>query len=239
MKPLKVAVCDDNPKERAFFHDMCRLIKERKDIPIKLKEYESGEALIFDLEDTRIMNTVDIVLLDIHMPGKNGIDVARNLREYGYQGAIIFITKSSDHWREAFDVKAFNYITKDQDVEERFIKTFWDAVMEADKRRDRTLLFSSLGETRQIEIASISHFEVADHLIKVYYDKEDFEFISSLAKIESLVFGNDDFMRVSRTCLVSISHIEKINENHIVLLNGKSISITPKYIKKLKAAMAR
>ncbi len=237
MKPLKVAVCDDNPKERTLFHDMCRVIKERKSIPIKLKEYETGESMLFDLEDTRIMNTVDIVLLDINMPGKNGIDTARALREYGYQGAIIFITKSDEHWREAFDLKAFNYITKDKDVEERFVKTFLEAVTESEKRRDRTLLFSSLNETRQIEIASISHFEVYDHLVRVYYDNEHFEFISSLTKVESLVIGNDDFKRISRSYLVSLSHIQKFNENDIVMLNGKSIPVTPKYMKELKAAI--
>jgi DNA-binding LytR/AlgR family response regulator len=238
MHPLKVAICDDDPKERAVFYEMCKLVKERKKVRIKLKEYENGDAMLFDLEDTHILNTVDIILLDIHMPGKDGIDAARELRTNGFQGAIIFITGANDRWRDAFDVKAFNYITKDNDMEERFVKVFWEAIEEAKSRRDRTLLFSSLGETRQIEITTISHFEVDDHLIKVYYANERFDFISTLAKIESLVFGNDDFMRVHRSYLVSISHIVKIEDNKITMQNGQVIPLASKYAKDLKAAMA-
>lgn len=80
--------------------------------------------------------------------------------EHGYQGVIIFISGSDEHWREAFEVKAFNYITKDTDMEKRFIKIFWEAFKEVNNRRGKTLLFSSLGETRNIDIHAISHFRV-------------------------------------------------------------------------------
>jgi len=238
MKPLKVAICDDSPGERKFFYDMCKFIKERKNIQIKLKEYETGDSMIFDLEDSRIMNTVDIILLDINMPGKSGIKVAQTLREYGYQGAIIFITKSDEHWSEAFDVEAFNYIRKDENVESRFIKAFMKALENASNRRDRTLIFSSIGETRQIEIASISHFEVNNVLVTVYHDDEHFEFSSTLSKIESLLVDRDDFMRVHRSYVVSIPHIEKIQGNKIIMLNGITIPVSPKNIRALKAKMA-
>jgi len=238
MKPLKVAICDDSPQERKFFYDMCKVIKERQNIQIKLKEYETGNSMIFDLEDSRIMNTVDIILLDINMPGKSGVDVARTLREYGYQGAIIFITKSNEHWDDAFDVEAFNYIRKDDNVENRFIKVFMKALEKAANRRDRTLIFSSIGETRQIEIASISHFEVNNVLVTVYYNDEHFEFSSTLSKIESLLVDRDDFMRVHRSYIVSIPHIEKIQGNDAIMLNGKTIPVSPKNMKALKKKMA-
>ena len=241
MKPLKVALCDDNPQEREFFCNVCKIIKDRQNIEIRLKEYDSGATLLFDMEDTRIMTTVDIVLLDIHMPGSDGIEVARKLREFGYQGAIIFITKSNEHWREAFDVEAFNYLTKDADVEKRFINVFLKAAKEAAERRGRVLLFSSIGETRTIEVTSISHFEVTGYLVTVYYGKEKFEFTSSLTKIESLLFGNHDFMRVNRGYIISIHHIEKINEKtkSAVMLNGETVPISPKYMKELKAAIIK
>jgi len=234
MKPIKVVVCDDNPQERTFFVNMCKTIKERNRVPIMLKEYENGAALLFDMEDTRIMITVDIVLLDINMPGDNGIEVAKKLREYGYQGAIIFITKSKDQWKNAFAVKAFNYITKDDDLKERLIDVFWEALQEAKKRRGKSLLFSSIAETRKIDVDSISHFVVDQHLIKVYYDNERFDFMSSLAKIESLLFGNDRFMRIHRSCLISIPHIKMIHDKKVVMRNGDTLPISRNSLAELK-----
>lgn len=230
VKPIRVAICDDNEKERLFFCDLCKGIREKSNIPIKAKQYEHGEALLFDMEDTKIMNSVDIVLLDIHMPGPNGVDIARSLREFGYQGSIIFITRSNEHWRSAFDVKAFNYITKDDDIKERFVKVFLEAAREAQNRRDKTLVFSSIDETRQIEVATISHFEINNHLITVYYGENDtFEFVSSLSKIETLLVS-DNFMRVHRSFLVSLSHIasQQVKNNSIVMLNGATIPVSRK-----------
>jgi len=237
IKPVKVAICDDNPNERQFFYEMCKTIKEKLNIQIKLKEYKTGDSMIFDLEDSRIMNTVDIILLDINMPGKSGTDVAKTLREYGYQGAIIFITKSNEHWRDAFEVAAFNYITKDADIEERFFEVFIKALENAKNRRDRTLIFSSIGETRQIEIATISHFEVNAHLVTVHYNNDSFEFTSTMAKIESLLTARKDFMRVHRSFIVSLSHISKIQGNELVMLNGKVVLASPKNIKMLKTML--
>ncbi|MCL2865264.1 MAG: LytTR family DNA-binding domain-containing protein [Lachnospiraceae bacterium] len=241
MKPLKIALCDDNPVERAYFFEMCKKVKEQGNIPIKLKEYESGDALLIDFQDTRVSVTVDIVLLDISMPGKSGVEVAKKLREDGFQGIIIFVTKSEKHWKTAFDVSAFNYVNKDADAEKRFTKVLKKATQEAKKRRDKSLLFSSLNETRKIDVASISHFEVSNYMMCVYYGQSKFEFTSSMLKIKELLFDNDDFMQVNRSSLLSVSHIEKFESKTktVVMQNGAVIPVTRQYIKKLKEAMEK
>jgi DNA-binding LytR/AlgR family response regulator len=190
------------------------------------------------MEDLKLLHSVDIILLDIKMPGKNGMDVASELRKKGYGGSIIFITNSRDKWREAFDVNALNYIVKDEeDVESRFVKVFMTAHEQALKRRDETLLFSSLGEVRKIGISSISHFKITDHLVTVYYGTETFEFISSLSKIEEQLMGNEDFYRISRNCIVSISHIYRIEEKNVTMLTGDVIPISSRKMKGLKEAI--
>jgi len=240
LKPLKVALCDDDAIERAYFLKMCKKIKEQKKIQIKLKEYESGDALLNDFQDTKVFATVDIVLLDINMPGTSGVQVAKKLQEKGFQGVIIFVTRSEKHWKTAFDVKAFNYITKNQDAEERFLNVFLEAIEKAKERNERTLLFSSIGETRKVSVVSISHFEVSAHMMCVYYGQQErFEFTSSMVKIKELLFDNDGFMQVNRSSLLSLSHIERYEEKRktVVMQNGAVIPVTRQYIKQLKEAM--
>jgi len=238
MKPLKVAVCDDDPLDRAFLYNMCKRVKVQEKIQIRLKEYGSGDALLFDFATPSVKNSVDIVLLDISMPGKTGIETAGELRKLGYQGVIIFITKSQNSWRAAFDVKALNYLIKEEeDIENRFMEVFLAAKEEAMRKRGKTLLFSSVGETRQIEERMISHFDVRDHLVRVHYGGETFEFTSSLSKIEELLVGNDDFIRVNRNTIVSISHIEKVNNNSVIMLTGEEISVSARKMKSVKEAI--
>ena len=238
MRPIKVALCDDSAKEREFFYNMCKFIREYKGIEILLKEYETGDSMLFDFEDSRLRHSVDIILLDINMPGKNGIEVAEDLREMGYCGLIIFITVSHNHWKGAFDVKALNYITKgDEDVEKRFLSVFMEAYRQVMSKRDETLLFSALGEKRKIGIRSISHFEVSDHLVRVYYDDTYFEFISSLTKIKEQLFGNNDFHQINRNTIISISHIMKVESGNVIMLNGEVIPVATRRMKGLKEAI--
>jgi len=238
VRNLKVAICDDNEKDRLLLYNLCKLVKANEGIEIKVKQYETGDALLFDLHENKLLNTIDVMLLDINMPGKNGIEIAEELQNIGYQGAIIFFTNSNHHWRDAFDLRALNYITKNEkDVEKRFLKVFMSAYEEAINKKDRKLLFSSLGEMRQIALSTISHFEVADYLVKVYYDGETFEFISSLAKIEELLFGNIDFFRISRNCIVSIPHIRRIENNNVIMRTGQTLPISSRRVKTLKAAL--
>ncbi|MCL2866054.1 MAG: LytTR family DNA-binding domain-containing protein [Lachnospiraceae bacterium] len=239
MEALKIALCDDDTQERAYFYNLCKKLKERKRIQVKVKEYERGDTLLFDFQDSRIKASVDIVLLDINMPGTNGIDVAKGLRNAGFQGSIIFVTKSKRHWKSAFDVKAFHYITKDEDAEERFLGVLAEAAEEAMEKRDKALLFSAIDETRRVNVASISHFEVSRYMVRVYYGQDEFEFTSSLAKIEQLLSNNENFMKVNRAYLLSLSHIERYDEKakNVVMQNGIVIPVSRNYSKKLKTRM--
>lgn len=238
MKKIKVAICDDNLEERKYFVKLCSEIGKENQILIKLKEYEHGDALLFDMGEPKIRSAIDIVLLDIHMPGKNGIDVAHDLRKYGYKGIILFVTVSKKHLRNAFEVKAFNYIIKQYDSKNHFKKVFLDAVEEAANRQKATLLLTSIGETRQIAIKDISRFEVDSHVVTAYYNNESFEFPSSLAKLENITFGHG-FVRTHRSHLISTFYIAKFTEKEVTMADGTVIPVSRRYYSQLKAEMAQ
>ena len=237
--PIKIAICDDNAEERKYFRELCKIVKQRKNTPILVKEYEHGASLLFDMSEPSIMHTVEIVLLDIAMPGDNGIEVARKLRQIGYLGEIIFLTRSAEHWQAAFSVRAFNYIVKDEKTGDRFVEVFWDALQEARKRQGESLLFSSISETISVKVNSMSHFVVSDHLVKLYYDNNRFDFISSINKIEELLFGNDHFIRIHRSCLVSIPYITKLLPKSVIMRNGDQLPVSRNNAAALKQAMAK
>jgi len=239
--PLKVAFCDDERSDREYFFKLCEQVKEKNEFSFISKEYETGDALLFDFADRFIRDTVDIVLLDIYMPGNSGVEVAYALRERGYTGIIIFITKSEVHWRDAFEVKAFHYITKDREMEERFMATFLEAAEEAQTRRGRSLHFSAAGEIRCIEVAKISHFEVRGNIVSVYYGEDQFEFTGSLKKIEDMLVGNEGFVRVSRSCLLACTYVEHFDtkKKRVIMKDGKIIFVATKHIPLLRKTLEK
>jgi two-component system response regulator AlgR len=55
---------------------------------------------------------VDVVLIDIHMPGADGLALARALRALEHPPALIFVTAHAEHAVEAFELEAVDYLTK-------------------------------------------------------------------------------------------------------------------------------
>lgn len=75
-------------------------------------ELNSGSALLQALTET----TADVILLDINMPGMNGIEVLNTLNEQGFTGEVIFSTAYSHYAVDAFAGAAVDYLLKPLDA---------------------------------------------------------------------------------------------------------------------------
>ena len=89
MDRLKIIVCDDEVVQQRIIRALLEKYLKENEIQAELKFYASGRECL--LEKGELMDT-DIFLLDIFMPELNGIDIARELKNMGAEGKIIFIT---------------------------------------------------------------------------------------------------------------------------------------------------
>lgn len=100
---------DDEPEALDILEDLLR--SEGISVLRKTTKVENALPDIIELKP-------DIVFLDIQMPGKNGFDLVRQLRELREQPAIIFITAYSQYAVEAIRHAAFDFILKPIDPAE-------------------------------------------------------------------------------------------------------------------------
>ena len=80
---MRIAICDDEKR-------ICSILGEKvKEIypDAEIIAYSSGEELL------KTDMLPDILLLDIRMPGMNGMDVAKALRDKGWRNILIFVTR--------------------------------------------------------------------------------------------------------------------------------------------------
>lgn len=104
---LKVLLVDDEPPARQ------RLRQVLADCGAQVPAAVAGEAGsgLAALEAVERL-TPDVVLLDIHMPGMNGLEVARHLVARPNPPAVIFVTAYDEHALQAFEVQALDYLMK-------------------------------------------------------------------------------------------------------------------------------
>ncbi len=99
---MQIAVCDDEKETRDVLAEKIQRIYPEADLSF----YQSGEALLLSYCQP------DILLLDIQMPGKDGMETAREFRRNHKNTILIFVTAFGDHVFQAFDVGAFHYLLK-------------------------------------------------------------------------------------------------------------------------------
>jgi two-component system response regulator AlgR len=104
---LRILLVDDEPPARARMKQLLADSAAQVQTTI-VGEAEGGPAAIEAADRLQ----PDVVLLDIHMPGMNGIEVARHLAARPQPPAILFVTAYDEHALEAFEVQALDYLLK-------------------------------------------------------------------------------------------------------------------------------
>ena len=91
---LHIAICDDVPEQLSLFQAYAKAWAGSKKLPAEFLSCRNADQFFFHWEEKR---NIDILLLDIEMPGMSGIDMAKKLRELGDEVQIIFVTGVSDY----------------------------------------------------------------------------------------------------------------------------------------------
>lgn len=236
MKKTRIVLCDPGTYDREYYTMICRALAEKHQIDLEMKEYESCESLLFDMEEPGFLGLIDVLFLETDMPGLNGIHISNEARRLGYRGLIIFLTGSAEYYEEAFDANAFNYVRKGKEHLPRFENIFVNAAQAAHKVKKEYVIFNCAGEYCQIEIGDIKYFEIKDHIIEVHYKNKCFEFISTLGKIEAQLFGRG-FQRIHRSFLVSLDYVTKMTYEEVTIKGGNKLPVGRTYCSTLKTAM--
>jgi two component transcriptional regulator, lytTR family len=228
---MNVLICDDNAKEREWCHK--ELLKNQGyfEEGLKVLEYESGNELLFKYPDLDI--DIDIIFLDIMMPGLDGITVAKKLRDMNYSGEIIFFTGTIDYAVNGYDYEALAYLIKGKTSSERFSEVLRHFLLRKGERSGEVIILRCAGETRVINLSSIRYFEVFKRLTTVYYGDSTFSFYSPLAKLSEELEGKN-FIRIHRAYLVNSEYIAKKTMRDVTLRDGTVLPAGRNYIKKIK-----
>ena len=109
MTPITVLIADDDPGMRLVM----RKLVERAEGYRLAGEAEDGDQLIALYDECH----PQVVLMDVEMPGKTGIECARAIQDRDPRTVIVFATAHEEYMKSAFEVYAFDYLVKPFRVE--------------------------------------------------------------------------------------------------------------------------
>ncbi len=214
MTRLKVLIVDDEPPARERLRS---LLVEIADVDV-VGEAVNGQQALDRVQDL----APDVVLLDVRMPGMDGIEVARHLNALTEPPAVIFTTAFDEYAVNAFETHAVGYLLKPIRKEKlaaaleragRLTRPQLQKIAAASSGKRRTHIAARRREgLRLIPIDDIQYF-VADQKYTTvrHVNGEDLIEDSLRALEEELEAG---FVRIHRNALVSVRYLERIERNN-------------------------
>lgn len=233
---INIYICDDNRVILDKFEALIKSMAEKNGALVHITSLNSAEQLLFDLSESP--NKADIIYLDVSMGRMNGVEAANKLRELGCNAEIIFISSSKDHVFEAFDCSPLYYFLKQEISTQKFESVFLKAVDRCSQKEKDLFICESSSVSKQISLDSISHFEVRNRVVTVFYGNESFDFYSSMDKLEKEL-SEKGFIRTHRSFMINLKYIDKIQKDSITLIGGETIPMGSTYSKKIKMVFSK
>ena len=198
---MQIAICDDEVS-------MVQILEEKikKLLPdTVIEKYLSGNELIAS------GSKPDILFLDIQMPGMDGMETAKMLRQDNENMILIFVTAAEEYVFQAFDVGAFHYLVKpfsDEKFKEVVTKAVHNIKRSSRLEKDKKyIMVQTAGSHIKIFLRDIVYAEVYNRKVIIHTRSTDIEYYGKLQELSDM--AGTDFFRTHRAYLVHFKYVEK------------------------------
>ena len=176
----------------------------------------------------------DLMLMDIYMPEKLGIEVAKELRDMGNNSIIVFLTTSREHALQAFGVDAAQYLVKPVS-EERLFPVLDKFFASAAEERKKYLVLRVNGRIQRVAVSDIIYCEAQGKNQCLYLeDGTQCLLRMTMTEIYEMLSAYQEFVRVGVAFILNMDHIDNLNAKDICLSTGKKIYLPRGAYKTLK-----
>lgn len=221
---MRVLIVDDEALARSRLR---RLLVEMTPAPSAVHEAANvPEALRALASAAELGQAFDVLLLDIHMPGPSGMDMARQLQALQPGPAVVFVTAHPEHALSAFEVNAADYLTKPV-RRERLAAALHKVALVAQAQALRqtpappepdpeadSLLITDRGRSERVRLADVLYFKSELKYVTVRTASHEYLWSGSLNDLETRFAKR--YLRVHRNALVAPAAIRCLEKAYDV-----------------------
>lgn len=236
VQKYKAAIVDDSQEYRATVQSVLQSVAGKAGKQIDCTQFSRAETLVYELDDGDAY--FDIYVLDIQMPGINGMELGRGIRERFPDVCIIFVTSYSRFALESYEIDAYQYILKDKVAERlpRALEKFFRRTAEETEADYYTIT----------TVNKMEKFRFKD-IIRISKNGKYAEFVTKERTYKQRLSLNDvykmlpegDFVFIERGIIVNILHISGMDVREITLSNQEVVTASRAYLKNVKEEVTR
>jgi two-component system response regulator AlgR len=233
---LKVLVVDDE----ALARSRLRTLLGDCTAPAAVAGAEAADAV--EAMKALQRESFDAVLLDIRMPGADGIALAHMIATLPQRPAVVFVTAHSEHAVQAFELEAVDYLTKPVRLErlqqalQKVERLGQGARSPQAPAAEEMLIIQDRGRTERVPLAEVLYFKAELKYITVRTASRSYILDGSLSELEERHATR--FMRIHRNALIARRAVRAL-EKHFDPEEGEGWAVRLNGIDELLAVSRR
>jgi len=217
---MYVAICDDQAEDLKVLANLLNTWQRERKTVLRYKTFRNAAELL----DAAEKEHFTLYVLDVMMPGTNGLDAARELRSFDAAADIVFLTSSPGFAYESYGVHALDYLLKP--IRAGMLFSILDRLALREQKPQDGFTLKCGSTLTRVPFSQLAYVEVINK--RLYFNLTDGrmnEAAGSLKDYEALLLARSEFMRVGRSYVVNILQIRELSPSGIITFSGKSIPI--------------
>jgi DNA-binding LytR/AlgR family response regulator len=226
----RILICDDNNDDLDELQKIIEDFYNEASLPYSVLRFSDPRQALDYIEDG---NKVDIAVLDVIMPEKNGMELAAGMRDLGFDGFFVFLTSSNDFAAQSYSVKAFSYILKPARMQA--VNEVLSNIEKLRLENDRNgFPLTRRSGVRFVLYTEFMFVEVINHQLLFHLaNGEVISIYGSLKEYSELLLSQPQNCRPQKSFIVNLDFVRYF-ENSAIFMRDKTRISVPKEFENLK-----
>ena len=219
-KIVYLAVCEDDKNDLDAVCSLLDAWTAEHGVPLRRKTFQSAEDLLESARRERFT----LYLLDVMMPGMNGIGAAHEIRSFDDAAEIVFLSSSPGFAYKSYGVRALNYLLKPVRREELF--PLLNRLRLQEQKNTEALTLKTNASFVRVPYTEISYVEVIrKHVYFHLTDGTELEVTGTLKDFEDTLLSRPEFMRVHRSYIVNMLQVRRLSYDGLLTFRGEILPV--------------
>ena len=207
---MKIAVCEDEIKQQDHVQELLAAWKKQTGSCLDVDFFTSGEPFLTSWQSGV---RYDMVFLDIHMAGMDGMKTALRIRQLDEQLLIVFLTSRMEYVLKGYEVNAWRYLLKPVHPSEFFL-CLNKAKELSDREQNYFVIFTN---NRYIKVVyeDITYIESFGHYIEINTTEKSFQTRIGISQMEERL--PEYFFRCHRSYLINTKRITELRDQQVLI----------------------